>query len=294
VRELSWIGVKFLPELPEVESVRRGLEAHLVGRRFVSIAVQNPKILRPPTPTPELFAENIVNCLVKSVNRRGKHLILSMDNGYSLAAHLKMRGQMRVALPAEFDTDRFLCASIGLDDGREWRFYDMWAWGELRVYPGGFENAGGYITAVSEMGPEPLSESFSPNVLIRAGQTSPNRPVKAILLDQGVLAGVGNIYADESLHCAGIHPVRPGGELSEREWRWLHDQVREVIGAALEMGGTVSDNFVDSNGRPGRYVPLVYGRAGKKCNRCGTILQRIKVSGRGTVFCGQCQPVSSK
>jgi formamidopyrimidine-DNA glycosylase len=166
----------------------------------------------------------------------------------------------------------------------------MWAWGELRVFPGGFEQVGKFIDAVSEMGPEPLSQGFSPSTLITSGGASSKRAVKCLLLDQSVVAGVGNIYADESLYRAGVHPARRCGKLTDDDWVRLYSQVQAVIGEAVGLGGTVSDNFVDAHGKPGRYVPEVYGRAGQECKRCGSKLQRIKVCGRGTVFCSHCQP----
>ncbi len=280
-----------MPELPEVETVRRGLERELVGQTITQTSVQLPKILRPPSDTPELFAKNLQDCLIKSVDRRGKYLILSLDKGYSLAAHLKMRGHMRVNDAAKFDTNRYLCATISLSDGRQLRYYDAWAWGELRVYPGGLDQAGEFINAVSKMGPEPLSEDFSPTTLITAGKTGTGRSVKALLLDQSVVAGIGNIYADESLFKAGINPASIAGLITESDWKKLHRSVVQTLSEAVDLGGTESDNFFDIYGSPGRYKPKVYGRAGQKCVECGTKLSRIKVCGRGTVFCEHCQPV---
>jgi formamidopyrimidine-DNA glycosylase len=281
-----------LPELPEVETVRRGLERGLIGRRIAGVEVLVPKILRPPFDSPEEFSKNLLNRRVESVGRRGKYLILGLDNGYSLSAHLKMRGQMRVAPPEAFSDEKYLCARMTLDDGCEWRFSDIWTWGELRLVPVGPARASEYIPALANMGPEPLGDQFSPKTFHQAARRGPRRAVKSLLLDQNVVAGVGNIYADESLNRAGIHPERRAGDLSTQEWERLHDRVRDVMGEATELGGTASDNFVNTAGKAGGYVPSVYGRHGEPCGRCGGMLQRTTVSGRGTVYCIGCQPLA--
>ena len=279
-----------MPELPEVETVRRGLERALVGRRIVHVDVLVPKVLRPPFDTPESYAEHLVGRTVKSVGRRGKYLILSLDSGYSLSAHLKMRGQMRVGLASELGEDKYLCARMLLDDGREWRFVDIWTWGELRLMPVGLESIAEYVPALATMGPEPLTDEFSPSTFRVAAGRGGGRPVKSFLLDQNVVAGVGNIYADESLHRAGINPMRRVSDITNAEWDRLHVQVRAVIGEAVEGRGTTSENFVDVGGKAGEYIPSVYGRHGENCGCCGTVLQRTIIGGRGTVYCAGCQP----
>ncbi len=279
-----------MPELPEVETVRRGLERALVRRRIVGVEVPVPKVLRPPFDTPESYAEHLIGRTVNSVGRRGKYLILSLDNGYSLAAHLKMRGQMRVGFASELGEDKYLCARMHLDDGREWRFVDIWTWGELRLLPVDTGRIGEFIPALVKMGPEPLTDEFSPGTFREAARRGGGRAVKAFLLDQNVVAGVGNIYADESLHRAGINPMRRVSEITDAEWHRLHAQVRAVIGEAVEGRGTTSENFVDVGGLAGEYIPSVYGRHGENCGRCGTVLQRTIIGGRGTVYCAGCQP----
>ena len=265
-----------------------------MGRTIVAVDVPVPKILREPFSDPAEFARMLTNRVVESIQRRGKYLIFQLENGYSLSAHLKMRGQMRVDAPDAFGGERYLCARMRLDDGREWRYYDMWTWGELRLLPVGAERAGEFIPALASMGPEPLGDDFTPNTFRMAARRGPKRSVKAFLLDQGVVAGIGNIYADESLHRAGIHPERAVGTISDPEWDALHRQVRAVIGEAVDGGGTASDEFVDIGGRAGRYIPQVYGRRGEPCMQCGNTLQRMIITGRGTVFCLGCQPLAVK
>ena len=281
-----------MPELPEVETIRRGLERSVVGRRVIGVDVPTVKILRPPYDSPEEFSKYLVGRRVESAERRGKYLILSLENGYSLAAHLKMRGQMRVGLVDALGDDRYVCVRMQLDDGCEWRYVDMWTWGEIRLLPVEASRVAQFVPALASIGPEPLGDEFSPETFRRAAERSNKRSVKALLLDQDVVAGVGNIYADESLHRAGIHPARRAGSVTAEEFEELYAQVRAVIGDAVELGGTASDNFVDIVGNPGKYIPLVYGRSGELCGRCGTTLQRTIITGRGTAYCSSCQPLA--
>jgi len=281
-----------VPELPEVEAVRRGLERSLCGRRIIGVEALIPKVLRPPFDTAETFAAKLIGRRVESVARRGKYLILSLENGYSLAAHLKMRGQMRVGLAAALGDDKYLCVRVQLDDGSEWRYSDIWTWGELRLLPVDADQVARFIPALASIGPEPLGDEFSPETFRRAVERGNRRTVKALLLDQDVVAGVGNIYADESLYRAGINPASKVGDLTAQDLEKLHAQVRAVIGEAVAKGGTVSDNFVDVGGSAEKYFPAVYGRAGELCDRCGTTLQRSIITGRGTVFCSICQPLA--
>ena len=139
------------------------------------------------------------------------------------------------------------------------------------------------------MGPEPLSEHWTPQLFGAGLAKRPKTAIKAVLLDQAVLAGVGNIYADESLHRAGVQPLRPAGSLTLAETERLHREIRAVLSEATEGGGTTSESYVDADGQIGRYAPRVYDRAGQPCRACGTALTRIRVTGRGTVYCAACQ-----
>jgi len=274
-----------MPELPEVETLRRGLETHLVGRAICDIRVTVPKMIRGTLTDPELFAERIRGSKVLAVNRRGKHLIISLDSGYYLLFHLNMRGQLIFA-PREATEAKYLAAAFALDNGQELRFHDMWRWGEIRLVT---KSELDEHPALSAMGPEPLLEDWTPQDLRLGLAKHPKTAIKAVLLDQAVLAGLGNIYADESLYRAAIQPLRRAGSLSEAEVDRLHREIRAILSEATNGGGTVSDNYVDTEGRVGRYSPRVYDRGGEPCNTCNTALTRIRVSGRGTVYCAFCQ-----
>lgn len=272
-----------MPELPEVETLRRGLERCLLGRRIVGVRIAVPKMVK-GTDTATL-AGKLHQARIESIGRRGKHLIFALDSGYYLLLHLKMRGQLLV-VPREEPEEKYLAVTLETDDGRELRFHDMWTWGDLRLLTG--DELASY-PALAGMGPEPFSEEWTPEVFALALGRRPRTAIKAALLDQTVVAGVGNIYADEALFRAGVRSLRPAGSLSQDEVARLHREIRAVLGEAIHGGGTTSDNYVDADGRVGRYTPRVYDRGGQPCLACGATLERIKVTGRGTVYCPSCQ-----
>jgi formamidopyrimidine-DNA glycosylase len=278
-----------LPELPEVETVRRQLEEHLVGAQILQARCLVPKMLKAPVTDTGEFAEMVANATIFGVDRRGKYLILHMSNGYALVAHLKMRGQMRVLPDGIEDNIKYLCFDFQLTGKRRWQFRDVWAWGELRVVPDNEELFATYVPALASMGPEPLSKAFTPSILRDRAVRRLKSLIKTILLDQSILAGVGNIYADEVLYDARISPLRPVGTLESAEWGVLTEKIQSVLTEATACGGTVSDNFVDVDGNAGRYVPRVYGRSKLPCLLCGGDLRRTVVTGRGTVYCPNCQ-----
>jgi len=207
---------------------------------------------------------------------------------------LKMRGHIRVE-DAATEPGPYHCVALGLEAGsgerRALRFYDVWTWGEFRALtPEELERT---VPALAEMGEEPLDATWSSAVFaskLRGRRTA----IKPTLLDQTVLAGVGNIYADESLFRAKINPTRPANTLSNGEAERLAEAVRTVLTEAGDGGGTTSDNYFDVAGLPGRVQPLVYYRGGEPCKVCGTALTRIRLGGRGTVFCARCQPEANE
>jgi formamidopyrimidine-DNA glycosylase len=274
-----------MPELPEVETLRRGLERALVGRTVGETRVQVAKMIKGTLTDPAVFSSRLRGVQILSVGRRGKHLIIALDSGYYLLFHLNMRGQLLVT-PSEAPEQKYLAAAFPLDNDAELRFHDMWTWGEMRlVTPEELEAH----PSLREMGLEPFSEEWTPESLSEGLAKRPRTAIKAILLDQTLVAGVGNIYADESLFRAAIQPLRPAGSLTPLETKNLHRAIRAVLTEATEGGGTTSDNYVDADGQIGRYVPRVYDRGGKPCVACGTALTRIRVTGRGTAYCASCQ-----
>lgn len=274
-----------MPELPEVETLRRGLERLLVGREIMGVRVLVPKMIKGTISDPAEFTRLLRGRKIESVARRGKHLIFALDSGYYLMLHMNMRGQLRV-VPRSAPDEKYLAIAWLVGDDSELRFHDMWTWGEARI-----ATASEYAAHPSliKMGPEPLSDEWSLQSFREALLKRPRSMVKALLLDQSVVAGIGNIYADEALFRSGIRSIRSPESLSDDDVVRLHCEIRAVLTEAISGGGTESDEYVDAEGRIGRYAPQVYDRGGKPCVQCGATLERIKVAGRGTVFCPSCQ-----
>ena len=274
-----------MPELPEVETLRRGLELHLAGRIFGDVRVEVPKMLKGTVTDPTVFSAELRGVRVESIGRRGKHLIILLDSGYHLLFHMNMRGQLRI-VEADAPVEKYLAAAFLLDNGRELRFHDIWRWGELRLATA--EELAAHPSLVG-MGPEPLSGVWTPEQLKSSLSKRPKPAIKAVLLDQSIVAGVGNIYADESLHRSGIHPLRPVGSLTDDEIARLHTEIIAVLTEAVHGGGTTSENYVSAEGQIGQFVPRVYDRGGQPCVSCGGVLTKIRVTDRGTVYCEVCQ-----
>ena len=274
-----------MPELPEVETLRRGLEQHLLGRTLGKTRVLVPKMLKGTITDPDVFSQSLQETRVESVGRRGKHLIITLDSGYYLLFHMNMRGQLRFT-KAEVPVEKYLAAAFPLDNGIELRFHDIWRWGEMRLVTP--QELAAHPSLLG-MGPEPLSGEWTAEHLAAGLAKRPKTAIKAALLDQSVVAGVGNIYADESLFRAGVQPLRPAGSLTAEETARLTEEIIAVLSEAVHGGGTTSENYVNAEGQIGQYTPRVYDRGGKPCVTCGEALTRIRVTGRGTVYCGSCQ-----
>lgn len=265
-----------MPELPEVESVRRQLEPELTGRRVEDVWWDaHPNILRQFSNLEALPGRTIAG-----VGRRGKFLIAPLDETLELIMHLGMTGAFRLDY-----SDSYVRARMWLDDGRELAFRDPRRFGRLAVVSAG--DYGG-IPTLASLGPEPLSDEFDPDEFA-AALAHTRAPIKPFLLTQRSVAGVGNIYADEALWRARIHPTsRRVGRLRALE---LHQAIRAVLFEAVEREGTTFRDYQMVNGEAGRNASFLvaYGRAGTECPRCGTPLRKIVLGGRGTTYCPRCQ-----
>ncbi|HVC81141.1 MAG TPA: bifunctional DNA-formamidopyrimidine glycosylase/DNA-(apurinic or apyrimidinic site) lyase [Chloroflexota bacterium] len=274
-----------MPELPEVQSVVDELAARLPGRSFTG----GSDLLWAPIvgyPAPEGFGERLEGRTVSGVRRRAKYIIIDLDDGQVLVVHLRMTGRLHFAAPDEA-ADRHLRARLPLDDATELRFADMRKFG--RLYLGRVAEIES-VTALGSLGPEPLEPAFTAPVL-GARLAGKRGPIKSVLLDQSVVAGLGNIYADEALFRAGIAPRRAAGSLTEEELSALHDGIVATLSEAVERGGTSFRNYLSVAGRRGGNMPnlQVFRRDGEPCLRCGTVLARTVVGGRGTHWCPSCQ-----
>ena len=270
-----------MPELPEVETVARGLHRHLAGARFTGAAVYWPRTLA--RPAPDELQTRIAGRRVRSVGRRGKYVVFDLDRGY-LLVHLKMSGRLAV-VPAGQPPDPHTRATFDLDDGRQLRFQDTRKFGRVYLVDELEE-----ITA--PLGPEPLADDFSPDDFVRLLAGRAGR-LKSLLLNQEFLAGLGNIYADEVLFAAHLHPLRRADSLTGAEQTRLYEAIRSVLQRAVASGGTTlpDRNYLDAEGREGAYQNevAVYGRKGKPCRECGTPIERLVIGGRSTHFCPRCQ-----
>jgi formamidopyrimidine-DNA glycosylase len=275
-----------MPELPEVESIRLGLESDLAGRRIQSVVVSHPRMLRRQH-RPDDFAERLAGRRVVSLGRRGKFLEFPLSGDMIWVTHLGMSGRIRTAGPDE-EMEPHTHVVVGLDSRRQVRFVDPRTFGFMAVFTPE-EHAESTLAA---LGPDALT-GLPSSASLAAALARRSAPIKALLLDQRLVAGVGNIYADEALHRAGISPLRPGGSLDRGEVQALRRGIRDAIAAGLRWGGTSLGDlaYLLPDGRAGENLQRLraYGREGERCRRCGGTIERTVVRARSTFWCGGCQ-----
>jgi formamidopyrimidine-DNA glycosylase len=273
-----------MPELPEVETIRLELEPHLVGRRFERVEINDHRLVRPFEPM--AVAAELEGERVAALERRGKYLIVRFESGRALLVHLRMTGSLRHAEPGSMPLDPYRRAVVRLDDGSDVAYRDVRRFGTwLLLEP---DELDPYLAL--RVGREPLERGFTAR---RLGERLAGRraPVKAALLDQRTVAGLGNIYVDEALWRAQVHPLRPAGALDQDELTLLTRGIRAALKAGIARQGASLRDYSTPDGRRGRMQEefRVYGRAGEPCARCGTPIDKIRVGGRGTWYCPGCQ-----
>ncbi|AXS83916.1 bifunctional DNA-formamidopyrimidine glycosylase/DNA-(apurinic or apyrimidinic site) lyase [Marinobacter sp. Arc7-DN-1] len=269
-----------MPELPEVETTRRGIAPHCEGQTIVGVTVRNSGLR---WPVPADLGERLRGQMIRSIDRRAKYLFLNVDQG-TVIVHLGMSGSLRIITddtpPMAHDH-----IDLALQSGVILRFNDprrfgCWLWADsVTDHP-----------LISHLGPEPLAPEFNGAMLFRRSRGK-NTPVKSFIMDNHVVVGVGNIYANEALFKSGIHPRRKAGRISRDRYHRLAEAIRETLSAAILMGGTTLRDFVNSDGKPGYFAQslLVYGRGGEPCKECETPLKEIRMNNRATVYCPRCQ-----
>jgi formamidopyrimidine-DNA glycosylase len=265
-----------MPELPEVESVRRQLDPELGGRRIEEVWLDpHPSMIRE-----FIDVERAIGRTVERVGRRGKFMIAPLDEGLEMVMHLGMTGSFRFDLD-----DPYVRARLYLDDRRTLCFRDVRRFGRIAVVDKGDY---GKLPTLAALGPEPLSDEFDPESFARSLAVT-RAPIKPYLLSQKPVAGVGNIYADEALWLARIHPT--SRRVGRRRALVLHGAIREVLTAAIEREGTTFSDYQTVSGAAGRNQRflIAYGRSGHPCPRCGTSLRKMVLGGRGTTYCPRCQ-----
>ena len=301
-----------MPELPEVETVKRGLIKLIVGKKIATAENDNPKSF----PNSNLDVDNfLINSVVTDVRRRAKVLIIDLSTNYSLVVHLKMTGQLVFVgspstiyqLPSTADEVRFAGGhpndslvdslpdkstrvTISFADNSHLYFNDQRKFGWVRLMPTAEVPN---LPFMQKVGPEPLEPDFTVAQFIERFARRPRTNIKAALLDQSVIAGVGNIYADESLWGAKIHPATLVSDLPYSKFQLLYSEVRYVMNLSIEKGGSTNRNYVNAEGKKGSYMDFarVFRREGLECPRCGTEIVKMRVAGRGTHICPSCQQV---
>ena len=273
-----------MPELPEVETVRRLLVPVLVGARITRAEIYDARLTRPEDPL--LVASELVGERFSELDRRGKYLLLRMRSGRTLVVHLRMTGSLSHARRRGLAPDPYRRALLSLSSGLDVAYRDVRRFGTWLLLEPGEEEA--YVAA--RLGPEPLVSAFTSGVLATILQGR-RAPVKAVLLDQRRVAGVGNIYADEALWRARIDPHRPAGTLERGDVTRLHRTVRAALRRGVELQGSTLRDYVTPDGATGEMQDefKVYGRAGEPCPRCRTPIERSVIGGRGTWSCPSCQ-----
>ncbi len=265
-----------MPELPEVETIRRDLEKTILGKKIIKVCVHNPKVIREPGP--QAFKKHLEGQTIKNILRRAKLLILELSNGRALTIHLKMSGQL--VYPGGSSRSR---VAFYFKSGRILDFNDQRLFGELRLVSD-WEK----IKFVQTLGPEPFDLTFSN---FKGMLSKKKTKIKPLLLDQSFISGIGNLYAAEILFRAKIDPQRPAQSLNEKEKQVLYKKIQGVLKSAIKYGGSSVDDYVRVSGKNGNYSRFhrVYGRANKPCFVCGKPIKRIVLGGRGTYFCATCQ-----
>jgi formamidopyrimidine-DNA glycosylase len=273
-----------VPELPEVETVRLRLEPAVVGRRLERVEIRDSRLTRPEDPL--VVAAELLGERVAALERRGKYLIFRFESGRGLLVHLRMTGGFRLAAGNGLPDDPYVRAVVTLDDGSDVAYRDVRRFGTWQLLePHEVEPFLG-----ARLGEEPLGRRFTARAL---GERLAGRraPIKAALLDQRTLAGMGNIYVDEALWRARIHPLRPARDLDHDDVKRLHRAVRRALEVGLARQGATISNYATPDGESGamQHEFKVYGRAGEPCPRCRTPIEKTRAGGRGTWYCPNCQ-----
>ncbi len=271
-----------MPELPEVETIKNELLPHIIGRRVTGVTLFWEGIVHQPSV--EEFCSRLIGQRLTGLARRGKYFIFSLTSGEVLIIHLRMTGSLLIGQDSS-EPPKYTRAIIHLDKDLNIFFRDPRKFGVMRLV----ENAD---SIVDKLGPEPLEAGFTPQVLSQLLEKR-SAPIKALLCDQTVIAGIGNMYADEALFAARIHPLRQGGSLSSAEIERLHRTIQQVLWSAIDNKGASVDTYFRPDGTTGTahfQFQVAHRLGGELCPVCGTPIERITVRNRGTYFCPKCQP----
>jgi len=275
-----------MPELPEVETVRRSLEPILIGKKITQVVVNLPKLIKIPAGDANAFVNTLAGRTFKDIRRRGKYLLFNMDNDWILVIHLRMTGRL-LYVEKTAPIVKHTHFIFFLDDGNQLRFHDIRQFGLIYLV---LSDQLDLISGLRTMGPEPLGPEFTFDCLQEAIKGK-RQKAKVFILDQRCVAGIGNIYADEILFQAGIHPEETIDRLSEEKQNALWQAIKDRLKAGVEHRGSSIKDYVDGFGAAGTFQHQlkVYGKSGQACPNCGKQIEKIKVGGRSTAYCPECQ-----
>jgi len=276
-----------MPELPEVETVRRTLIELVAGKKITSVTVKLPRIIQRPA-EPEAFAAALEGRTIQTVERRGKFLRIILDD-LVLVSHLRMEGRYGV-FPSDEPVELHTHVLFHFEDGTDLRYKDVRQFGTMHLFEPGTEFE---LKPLNKLGLEPLdNEAFTVDAL-RGLLGKKTGLIKPLLLNQEYVVGLGNIYVDEALFLAGIHPERTADSLKKAEWDLLHEAIISTLAKAVAAGGSSVKSYVNGQGEMGMFQHqlLVYGRKSEPCTKCGRLLEKTVVGGRGTHTCASCQPL---
>ncbi len=275
-----------MPELPEIQTIVNGLNRLITGRKILEITWNWAKSF----PNSPEAVEATLGAAIVGARRRGKAVLIDLDNQTTLLVHLKMTGQLIVQEAGQTGPfpDKSTRVQFDFTDGSTLYFNDFRKFGWVRIMTPAELDQNAFL---SKLGPEPLGRNFTRKVFQERMSRRKNTFVKAALLDQTVLAGIGNIYCDEALFLAGIMPDRRVHSLTDADYAKLHRSLRKVLNTSIDLGGSTRKNYLNAEGTKGHYLDQawIYGRQGEPCRKCGTTIKKIRVAGRGTHFCMNCQ-----
>jgi len=273
-----------MPELPEVETIRRIIEPQISGRSITSLEIHNPQIIA--FPDADTFSSSLVGCSFTGMSRRGKFLIFHLDNGSRLVLHLRMTGQLLVT-PADYQEEKHTHLKAELSDEKQIRYIDIRRFGRFWLL--GRDEAD-TVTGMDKLGIEPDDAALTVD-LLKEKLSKRKKAIKEMLHDQTIIAGIGNIYSDEILHAARIYPEKSCNALTNAEWKRLAEQIPKVITWAVEANEITPEDYLAGKGKEYRNTPFLkaYGHNGKPCEVCGTLFEKITVGGRSSCYCPKCQ-----
>lgn len=277
-----------MPELPEVETIRSQLEKLIVGKKIIKVEVSLPKMVKLSL---NKFRKIVVGSKIKSIRRRAKILIIGLSNNWSVLIHLKLSGRLIFRRKGE----------ASRDEDKKWNHLIYYFNDASRLFHNDLRQFG-YVKLVKtdklaeffakeKLGPEPLQKNFTFKDFLYILKLKPKAKIKQFLMDQKNLSGIGNIYSDEILFLARIHPLRRVGGLKQNEIKKVFNAIKKILAEALKLRGTSKDMYLDARGEKGEYMPQlkVYGHEGEKCKRCGGVVERLKIGGRSAHYCSICQ-----